>query len=148
LKQHEFLKIVTDAHCPIPDAHLAGHSGRAKAHGGIIFLDGSGNTVDKNRVALGELTVPQAEYKALIYALGKASAICEGKIDVWMDSELVVKQLNGEDRVKSPNMKPLHHEVKNLEGRFERVRYSHHLRTAPLAKKADQLARGEHGSAE
>ena len=98
----------------------------------------------EERVALGELTINQAEYRTLIYALGKASAICEEKIDVWMDSELAVKQLNGEYRVKSENMKPLYDEVKKLEARFARVQYFHHSRTALLARRADQLARGEH----
>jgi ribonuclease HI len=61
-----------------------------------------------------------------------------------MDSELVVKQLKGEYAVKSENMKPLHHEVRNLEARFARIVYFHHRRSEPLAKRADQLARGTH----
>jgi len=140
---YKFLKIATDAYCPIPGAHVAGRSSTAKAYGGIIFLDADGKTVDEERPALGELTVPQAEYRTLICALDKASAICDGEIEVWMDSELVVKQLKGEYAVKSENMKPLYYDVRNLEARFARIRYFHHRRSEPLATRADQLARGE-----
>jgi ribonuclease HI len=104
---YKFLKIATDAYCPIPEAHVAGRSGTAKAFGAIIFFDDAGNTVDEKRLPLGALTVPQVEYRTLIHALEKASAMCDGEIEVWMDSELVVKQLNGEYAVKSENLKPL-----------------------------------------
>ena len=81
---------------------MAGRSGTAKAFGAIIFLDDAGK-----RLPLGALTVSQVEYRTLIHALEKASAMCDGEIEVWMDSELVVKQLNGEYAVKSENLKPL-----------------------------------------
>jgi ribonuclease HI len=140
---HKFLKIVTDASCHIPIAHMTCRSGKGHAYGGIIFLDADGSTVEEDSVALGELTVPQAEYRSLIHALDKASTICCGEIDVWLDSELVVRQLNGDYAVSSENMKPLYHEVKNLELRFAHVRYFHHRRSAILAKRADELAERE-----
>ena len=62
-----------------------------------------------------------------------------------MDSELVVRQLNGDYGIKSDNMKPLYDQVKNLERRFLKgVRYFHHPRTTKLAKRADQLAELEY----
>ena len=137
---YKFLKIVTDACCHSPMAHMTCRSGKGNAYGGMIFLDADGKTVDEDTVALGKLTVPQAEYRTLIDALYKASTICRGEIDVWMDSELAVRQLNGDYAVRSENMKPLYLEVKSLEALFARVRYFHHRRSATLAKRADELA--------
>ena len=49
-----------------------------------------------------------------------------------MDSEFVVRQLNGDYGIKSENMKPLFHQVKTLEQRFNGgIKYYHHPRSSP-----------------
>jgi len=138
------LKIVTDACVHIPGAHLPGRLSKGYAACGVIFVD-EDQVISEHSKYLGEMTAPQAEYNALIFALDKAAEICRGEIEVWTDSELVVRQLNGDYGIKSENMKPLYHEVKNLEQRFLRgVRYFHHPRTCALAKRADQVAETEY----
>jgi ribonuclease HI len=81
----------------------------------------------------------------LIFALDKAAGLCRDNVEVWMDSELVIKQMNGEYGIKSDNMKPLFDEVKKLEGRFNsKIQYFHHGRNTILAKQADKIARLEY----
>jgi len=138
------LKIVTDSCCKIASAHLPGRSSKGYAACGVLFLDEENQVISEHSQYLGEMTVPQAEYRGLIFALDKASGVCRGELEVWMDSEFVVRQLNGDYGIKSDNMKPLFHEVKALEHRFSKgVRYFHHPREAELAVRADQLANKE-----
>jgi len=144
MAKYKKLKVVCDACCHVPNAHLLSRGGKGKSAGGVIFIDENGAVVSEFGIYLGELTPPQAEYGTLIKAIDKASAICRDHIEVWSDSEFVVKQLNGDYGIKSENMKPLYDEVKKLEGRFRTVKYFHHGRSATLAKKADQLAEREY----
>lgn len=143
MARYRKIKIVCDACCHKPNAHL-GNVGRGKSAGGILFFDEMDKLVSESGIYLGELTPPQAEYTILIKALDKASGICRGELEVWLDSEFVVKQLNGDYGIKSENMKPLYDDVKKLEGRFKVVNYYHHGRNTALAKKADSLAEREY----
>lgn len=139
------IKIATDACVKIPDAHIPGRINKGHAACGVVFLDEFDQPISEASSFLGELTVPQAEYRGLIFALDKASGICRGEVEVWMDSEFVVRQLNGDYSIKSENMKPLYHEVKNLEQRFLKgVKYFHHPRTTKLAQRANDLAELEY----
>lgn len=80
---------------------------------------------------LGEKTNNQAEYEAVIFALkktkqliGKAKAK-ESEIEIRMDSELVVKQLNGEYKILEENLQPLFIKVWNLKFDFKKVEFRH-----------------------
>ena len=92
---------------------------------------------------LGVMTNNQAEYRALLFALKKAKALLGGKkaaeaeIEVRMDSELIVRQLNGEYKIKEPDLQPLFIEVWNLRLDFKKVEFVH----VPLEqnKRADRL---------
>ncbi|KKW20580.1 MAG: Ribonuclease H [Parcubacteria group bacterium GW2011_GWA1_51_12] len=143
MAKYKKLKIVCDACCHKPNAHL-GFVGKGKSAGGIIFLDEEGTIISEFGVYLGDMTPPQAEYTTMIRALDKAASICRGVIEVWLDSEFVVKQMNGDYGIKSDNMKPLYDEAKKLERRFTNVEYFHHGRNSALAKTADQLAEREY----
>ncbi len=107
-------------------------------------MDENGIVVSELGFYFGDMTPPQAEYNTLIKALDKAAAICRDEIEVWMDSELVIKQMNGDYGIKSDNMKPLYDEVKKISGRFKEVKFFHHPRGTKLAKRADQLAEQEY----
>ena len=136
--------VVSDAACRVPNAHLPGRSRVGKAACGFVILDEQEVVLLEGGKHLGELTVPQAEYNGLIYALDSACSQGRGNVDVWLDSEFIVKQLNGDYRIKSDNMKPLYDEVKKLERRFTgKISYFHHPRTAKWAKQADHLANAE-----
>lgn len=144
MAKYKFLKVICDACVKKPNAHLPGAASFGKAAGGGFFLDENDQLISEFGFYFGDLTVPQAEYKMLIKALDKAASICRGRIEVWMDSELVVKQMTGIYGIKSENMKPLFDEVKKLENRFENIEYFHHSRSSENAKKADKLAEIEY----
>ena len=139
------IKIITDSCCKIPDAHIAGRAKKGHSACGVILLTQDNQTIKETGKYLGEITPPQAEYMGLIFALDKAAEICRGEVEAWLDSEFVVRQLNGDYGIKSQNMKPLYDQVKTLERRFlQGVKYYHHPRTTVLAKRANHLAEIEY----
>jgi ribonuclease HI len=117
------------------DGGARGNPGPAAA--GVVLTDLDGNTVTKLGSYLGEITNNEAEYRALI--LGLQTAINEGtlELDCYLDSELVVKQLNGEYRVKNENLKGFWKQVKDLEFQFQSITYNHVKRNKN--KDADSL---------
>ncbi len=80
---------------------------------------------------LGERTNNQAEYEAVIFALKKIKQLVGKKkaedleVEVRMDSELVVRQLNGVYRIDELELKPLFVDVWNLEMDFKKIEFVH-----------------------
>jgi len=74
---------------------------------------------------LGETTNNQAEYQAIILGLQKAKEIGADEVDVRLDSELAVKQLNGEYRVKNQDLAVRYLEVHNLRSTFRLISFTH-----------------------
>lgn len=87
---------------------------------------------------IGRATNNVAEYKALILALEKAKELGAKKIQVRGDSELIVRQMRGEYRVKNADLKELYDEAQSLIYQFEDARIDHNLRDKN--KLADKLA--------
>ena len=85
---------------------------------------------------IGSATNNQAEYRALIAALAYALTHKPDAVEVRLDSELVGKQLRGEDRVKDIDLKPLYAQAKQLELRCKRITYT--LIPRELNKDADR----------
>ncbi len=87
---------------------------------------------------LGSATNNVAEYSALVEVLG--AALDEGATDltVFSDSQLLVRQMSGEYRVKHPNLIPLFKEAKRIAARIPKVRIEHVRREQN--KEADRLA--------
>eukprot|EP00918_Siedleckia_nematoides_P034132 GHVU01074249.1.p1 GENE.GHVU01074249.1~~GHVU01074249.1.p1 ORF type:complete len:146 (+),score=8.27 GHVU01074249.1:149-586(+) len=79
-----------------------------------------------------------AEYTGLIEALVHARRIHAQSVDIYGDSELVVKQINGEYRVSSRDLRPLYDEAMNMIRSFQYFTISHIRREQNT--KADQLA--------
>jgi len=108
---------------------------------GIVIQDDKGHVVYEASRSLGTKTNNEAEYLALIAALEylKDSRIKEA--DFFLDSELIVKQLKGEYRVKEPRMQSLYGRVTMLlnavpEHSFKHVRRSENARADALANEA------------
>lgn len=78
-----------------------------------------------------------------IFALERASEFCRGEVEIWTDSELIVKHMSGDYALRKPHTKELFDKVKTLEPRYSNVKYFYHPRTCSLAKKADKLANEE-----
>lgn len=105
---------------------------------GVTIRDERGNLVARISRAIGKATNNQAEYLALIAALKEAVALGVKKADIKMDSELVVRQLNGRYRVKNARLKLLFQEVKQLAGQLEACTITHVPREHNA--EADRLA--------
>jgi ribonuclease HI len=87
--------------------------------------------------AFGTATNNVAEYTALIQALKRALELEIGKVEVRSDSELMVKQLNGEYAVKNADLRGLFDEVQSLRRRFSSASIAH-IRRADN-QRADEL---------
>jgi ribonuclease H / adenosylcobalamin/alpha-ribazole phosphatase len=74
--------------------------------------------------AIGRATNNVAEYSGLVAGLAKAAELGVRELEVVSDSELLVKQMQGEYRVKNEALKELWEEANDLERRFSRVRYT------------------------
>ena len=84
-----------------------------------------------------------AEYKALIKALELVSKFTTDEVVCILDSELLVKQLLGEYRVKSRDLLPLFLKVQKLQENFNKIRYVHVNRWNKFQKVVDGLLNDE-----
>jgi ribonuclease HI len=90
---------------------------------------------------IGVATNNVAEYKALITALREAKALGAKQVTIRGDSQLVIRQMKGEYRVKHPGIKPLHEEAAALVKQFDKAAFIHNLRHKnELADKLANLA--------
>ena len=89
---------------------------------------------------IGIRTNNQAEYEALISALESASELTDQEVTCFMDSELVVKHLNGEYKVRNPRLKTLWLKVQELKQNFRKITFKSVPRTDMLIKQVDLLA--------
>lgn len=104
-------------HCVIySDGGSRGNPGPAAA-GGFVQRD-DGSVVAKVREYLGLTTNNVAEYRALLLLLQRALDEGFQQADVFMDSELVVRQINGPYRVKDEKLIPLHAQARRLLAKF------------------------------
>ena len=91
------------------DGAARGNPGPAGA--GALLRDDGGTPVGEVCEYLGEATNNQAEYRALIFAIAEAKRLGATSLAIYADSELMVKQVRGEYRVKNEGLKPLFQEV-------------------------------------
>ncbi|HRT26720.1 MAG TPA: ribonuclease HI family protein [Syntrophales bacterium] len=105
---------------------------------GVVFKDEQGNIVGTIKGFIGSCTNNEAEYQALIAGLKEAVRRGYSRLSIYMDSELVVKQINGAYRVKSKNLSEYFQEVKDLLSAIGNYRVFHIGRNEN--KLADQLA--------
>jgi ribonuclease HI len=87
---------------------------------------------------IGRATNNVAEYTAVLRALERAAELGATEVVVRSDSKLLVEQLSGTYRVKSPTLRRLHQEVRAAARRFRRVTYEHVPRERN--RRADALA--------
>ncbi len=95
---------------------------------GFVLTDSSGRVVHEAGRYLGETTNNVAEYSALIDGLQTALKLGASSVIVKMDSELIVKQMSGEYKIKQPHLQELAKEVRELLGRLEHYEIKHVLR--------------------
>jgi ribonuclease HI len=105
---------------------------------GIHVTNPDGTEVASLFGYLGTATNNVAEYQALIHGLRFALARGAASVEVFSDSELLVRQIEGRYRVKNPGLKPLHREAQSLLARFTSARVAHVPREEN--READALA--------
>jgi ribonuclease HI len=105
---------------------------------GVFVTDADGTEVASLYGYLGRATNNVAEYQALVEALRYAQAQGAERIRVFSDSQLVVRQLTGEYKVKHPDMRALHQQADALLRRFREAKIAHVPRAEN--KEADRLA--------
>ena len=118
------------------DGASRGNPGEAGA--GITILDDQGNELAGTGQYLGQCTNNEAEYRALLLGLAKCAEFGSGRLRVHLDSELIVKQVRGEYRVKHPNLKPLFEQAMQKLSGFASFSITHVRREKN--KRADELA--------
>jgi ribonuclease HI len=105
---------------------------------GVVIYDEEKNVVAEISRYIGEATNNQAEYRAVLAAIEKAKDFKPEEINFFLDSELVVKQLNREYKVKNKDLAPLFVKIYNATLDFKKVTFRHIRRE--LNKEADKLA--------
>lgn len=83
-----------------------------------------GHVLAAHGEAIGRATNNVAEYRGLLAGMEKAAELGVDELEVVSDSELLVKQMQGEYRVKNEALRMLWDEATDLERRFRRVRYT------------------------
>ena len=94
------------------DGGSRGNPGPAAA--GVVIDDADGKPLYRAGVFLGRATSNVAEYSALVHALTTSLALGASKLDIHADSELLVNQINGKYKVKSPALRPLYVQATEL----------------------------------
>ena len=105
---------------------------------GVVILEEDGKVLGELSEFLGMRTNNVAEYSGLLAALEFALAKGHPRLRVVSDSELMVKQIRGQYRVQSPDLRPLYEETKRRIAKLEAFQIEHVLRGKN--KKADELA--------
>lgn len=111
------------AHKPPPNCVVATIDGAARGNPGpaaygVAFADAAGKPLAQLAGRLGRATNNVAEYRALLVALTYARTEGWRALKVRTDSELLAKQLQGDYKVKSADLKPLHDEAQRLISSF------------------------------
>jgi ribonuclease HI len=96
-----------------------------------------GEVVERRGEAIGTATNNVAEYRALLLGIGLARALGATEVELIGDSELIVRQIQGDYRVKDPALQDLHTEATRALRPFERWSIQHVRREQNAA--ADQL---------
>jgi ribonuclease HI/probable phosphoglycerate mutase len=118
------------------DGASRGNPGLAGA--GAVILDEAGHELLAEAEYLGTCTNNAAEYQALILGLQSARTLGCSRLHVFLDSELIVRQVTGRYKVKNATLKPLFSQVQKLLKEFKGYTIAHVPREKN--KRADELA--------
>lgn len=107
----------------------------------VVVQGPGGEVLEERGERIGRATNNVAEYKALLLGIERAAALGASELELVGDSELVVRQVKGEYKVKDATMRELHTEVKKALQPFERwsirhVRREHNAEADRLVNRA------------
>jgi ribonuclease HI len=92
---------------------------------GYVILDADDHVIKKESEYLGTTTNNQAEYQGLLAGLKDARAHGVKELEVYMDSELIIKQIQGLYKVKNQELLPHYTAVKEIAGKFDSIIFTH-----------------------
>jgi ribonuclease HI len=105
---------------------------------GVHITTEDGSLIAEIARGIGEATNNVAEYTAVIEGLSLAAELGARTVTLRSDSQLLVNQLTGRYRVKTPHLQPLHRRVRALAAGFDRISFEHVRRERN--QDADRLA--------
>lgn len=145
-----FIRPTADTCSLYTDGASRGNPGDAGA--GIVLLDTDGSELLARSFYLGKCTNNAAEYQALIAGLESALEAGCKKLHIFMDSQLIVRQVQGMYKVKNEQLRPMYNQVRDLLARLHSWKINHvprekNFRADELANKGidDDLAAGREG---
>ena len=103
---------------------------------GFVIMNEAGEVIAEGGAYLGETTNNVAEYQAVYLGLEKAQELGFKVVDFRMDSQLVVRQLNGMYKIKHGDLQPINNRITELARQFDRVTFIH------VRREYNQLADG------
>lgn len=106
--------------------------------GVVIYKNGDEKPAREIKGFIGVTTNNQAEYLALIRALEEIRKMTAKEVKVYSDSQLLIRQMNGEYRVRNENLIPLYEKACKMVGKIPRI--SFHFIKRDKNKEADKLA--------
>lgn len=119
------------------DGCSLGNPGRAGI--GIIIYNENREVIREITEFVGITTNNVAEYMALVYALQEALYLKAKELSCFLDSEIIIRQLEGNYKVRDSKLKPLYYQIKHLQNFFKKVNFNHISRDKN--KEADRLAK-------
>lgn len=105
------------------DGASRGNPGHAAA--GVVIEDTQGKLLARGKKYLGRLTNNQAEYQALILGLRTIAKYHPATVHVYMDSELIINQMNGRYKVRHNELIPLYQEARQLAAALPTISFAH-----------------------
>lgn len=115
-KKHSFLYVYSDG---------ASRGNPGPAGAGAVLLDKEGHLLERLGKYLGEQTNNQAEYEGALLGLRRARALGALSVELLSDSQLLIRQLQGRYKVKSPGLGPLYRQALEVLAHFSKVTLRH-----------------------
>jgi len=122
------------------DGGSRGNPGKAAY---AIVVTENGKIIHEHAEFLGIHTNNYAEYRGLISGIAKVLDLKGTEAEFVMDSQLVIRQMNGEYKVKNPDMKALYDDAKTLSSMIPKVSFRNVRRSEELIPRADFLLNQE-----
>ncbi|TXT64649.1 MAG: Ribonuclease H [Promethearchaeota archaeon] len=104
----------------------------------FIFIDKEKKVFEKSEF-IGKATNNVAEYTGIFASLQEAQKITIGNVKLYSDSQLAVRQLNKEYKIKANHLSILVNKIFSLEKKFEKLEFIHTPRTNPYINICDKL---------
>ncbi|MDD1746322.1 MAG: ribonuclease HI family protein [Methanomassiliicoccales archaeon] len=108
-----------------------------------MLCSGDGKRLKEKARFIGIGTNNEAEYRGMLAALEEGRAMGAEELEITSDSELMVRQINRQYRVKAENLRPLVEEVWQRMADFKDVKLRHAPREHPMIQRADELVNQE-----